>query len=349
MRSVLMSTIPRKLYQAGILLVLLAFLLSSCELSAPGEGETTTPAPEALFTAAAQTAEAMRLERFGKTQSPEAQSLIETAAGPAPTATSTTTITPAQSTPATAVSNPTAAGATGNQAEFVADVNIPDGTVFAPSQTFTKTWRLSNTGQTTWTTGYALVFIDGDLLGAEAAAPLPEEVAPGKNVDVSVDMVAPEQAGTYISYWKLKTPDGKIFGFGSTGSEAIWVKISVQAGAAALGTPESTPLANTSSAVQVSLSVDNPEVSDTCPHTFVFTAQLDLSKAATVAFALEAGDTAGSSIRVPLPVRKNLEAGSHQVVYEVTVTDSVTGWARVRVTEPAQAVSNQVNITLTCG
>jgi hypothetical protein len=292
----------------------------------------------------------MRLQRFGQTQSPEAQSLIETAAGPEPTATATLAITPTQVTPTIAVSNPTAAPATGgNQAEFVADVNIPDGTVFAPGQSFTKTWRISNTGQTTWTTGYTLVFIDGELLGAEAVVPLPEEVEPGDEVEVSVDMVAPEQAGSFISYWKMKTPDGTIFGFGSTGSEAIWVKITVQAGAAALATAESTPVASTSSAVQVALSVDNPNVSGACPHNFVFTAELVLSKAATVSFALEAGDTAGSSIHVPLPVRKNLEAGSHLVVFEVNIPQDVTGWARVRVTEPVQVVSNQVNISLTCG
>jgi hypothetical protein len=349
MKSVRAKNSPAKLHKAIILLVLLAFLLSSCELNAPGDEETTTPAPEALFTAAAQTAEAMRVQRFGRTQTPEAQSLIETAAGPEPSATITPTVGTPQPTPTTLISNPTAGADSGNRAEFVADVNIPDGTVFAPSQSFTKTWRISNTGQTTWTTGYALIFIDGDLLGAEAVVPLPEEVAPGKNVDVSVDMVAPDQAGTYISYWKMKTPDGKIFGFGSTGNEAIWVKITTQAGAAALETAASTPVASSDSTVQVTLSVDNPTVSGTCPHTFAFTAQLVLSKAATVAFALEAGDTAGSSIRVPLPVRKNLEAGSHLVVYEVTIPQDVTGWARVRVTEPVQVVSNQVNITLTCG
>ena len=239
MKPMLHNNYSAKLHKAAILLVLLAVMLSSCQLNAPGEDETTTPAPEALFTAAAQTAEAMRLQRFGQTQSPEAQELIETAAGPEPTATATMAITPTQVTPTIAVSNPTAAPATGgNQAEFVADVNIPDDTVFAPGQSFTKTWRISNTGQTTWTSGYSLVFIDGDLLGAEASVPIPKEVEPGDNVEVSVDMVAPEQDGSFISYWKMKTPDGTIFGFGSTGSEAIWVKITVQAGAAALETKQ---------------------------------------------------------------------------------------------------------------
>lgn len=334
---------------AAILLIVLALLLTSCELSAPGEAEATAPAPEALFTAAAQTAEAMRLERFGKTPSPQAQTLIETAAGPQPSATNPQATQPIQSTPTTAASGPTAAAPGADRAEFVADVNVPDDTVFAPDQSFTKTWRISNTGQTTWTTGYALIFIDGDLMGAEASVPIPEEVAPGKNVDISVDMIAPETAGSYISYWKLKTPDGKIFGFGSTGEEAIWVKIAVQGGAAALQTTSPTASTGSQTGVQVALSVDDPDFSGACPHTFAFTVQLTLDSAATITYALEAGDTAGTVVRVPAPATQNFDAGAHRVVYQVTLSQNIAGWARVRVTEPAQTVSNQVNFTLTCG
>jgi hypothetical protein len=334
---------------AAFLLVALTFMLASCELSAPGEAEPTAPDPEALFTAAARTAEAMRLERFGKTPSPKAQSLIETAAGPQPSPTlpaPTQSVQPATAT--TAPSGPTAAPAGANQAEFVADVNIPDGTVFAPEQSFTKTWRIANTGQTTWTTAYTLIFIDGDLMGAEASIPMPKEVAPGKEVEISVDMLAPDKAGTYTSFWKLKSPDGKIFGFGSAGSEAIWVKIEVQAGAVALDATTPTVSASANTALQASLSADNPEVTGTCPHTFVFTAQITLKEPATVTYALEAGDTSGGQIRVPAPATKNLEAGPHLVVYEVSLPQDIQGWARLRVTEPAQVVSNQVNFTLTC-
>jgi hypothetical protein len=349
MKVVLMDLGKQSRRLAALLLIALAFLLTSCQLSAPGQAEPTAPAPEALFTAAAQTADAMRLERFGKTPSPKAQSLIETAAGPQPSPTLPAPTQPAQAANATAApSGPTAAPDGANQAEFVADVNIPDGTVFAPEQSFTKTWRIANTGKTTWTTAYALIFIDGDLMGAEASVPMPEEVAPGKEVELSVDMLAPDKAGTYISYWKLKSPDGKIFGFGSTGSEAIWVKIEVQAGAVALDATTPTAVAGSNTALQASLSADNPEVTGACPHTFVFTAQITLGEPATVTYALEAGDTAGGQIRVPAPATKNLEAGPHLVVYEVALSQSTVGWARLRVTGPAQVVSNQVNFTLTC-
>src|SRR5271157_1067465 len=53
-----------------------------------------------------------------------------------------------------------------NWAQFVADVTVPDGTTLAPGATFTKTWRLENIGNCTWTTSYALVFSSGSAMGA---------------------------------------------------------------------------------------------------------------------------------------------------------------------------------------
>ena len=41
-------------------------------------------------------------------------------------------------------------------ATFVADVTIPDGTYINPGASFTKIWRLKNTGTCAWTTQFAL-------------------------------------------------------------------------------------------------------------------------------------------------------------------------------------------------
>jgi len=38
-----------------------------------------------------------------------------------------------------------------DRAQFISDVTVPDGTTFAPGATFTKTWRLKNSGTCTWT------------------------------------------------------------------------------------------------------------------------------------------------------------------------------------------------------
>lgn len=44
---------------------------------------------------------------------------------------------------------------------FVVDVNVLDGTVMAPSTTFTKIWRLCNSGSLNWPRGSQLVWTDG--------------------------------------------------------------------------------------------------------------------------------------------------------------------------------------------
>jgi hypothetical protein len=44
------------------------------------------------------------------------------------------------------------------------------------------------------------------------AAPLGDSGQPGDEVDVSVDLVAPETAGTHQGDWQLRAPDGTLFG-----------------------------------------------------------------------------------------------------------------------------------------
>jgi hypothetical protein len=335
------------------LLLTSALLMTSCGGAGSGSSQPTTPAPEALFTAAARTAEVMRQQRFGTPATPNPQSLIETAAAPSITPTLQPTITglgittPTLPAATTAAAPPPAASPTGtDQAEYVADVTVPDGTVFAPGESFEKVWRILNSGQTTWTTDYELVFIDGDLLGAPASVPMPVEVKPGEKVDIHIQMTAPEAPGDYASYWELRNAQGKIFGLGPTASEAIWVKISVQGGVALhTEVPSVTP---GGAITKVVLAVDNDIVVGTCPHTYVFTARISLSRATAVTYALEAGDTGGEEIKVPLPVTRNLEAGDHLAVYEITIPRDVSAWARLRVTEPVELISNQVNFSLSC-
>merc|ERR1719218_232475 len=78
-------------------------------------------------------------------------------------------------------------------ARFVADVSIFDGTQVAPGTPFTKIWRLKNVGEWAWPPGTQLTFVGGDQMSANLLVPLAREapVAPGEEVDVSVDMIAP--------------------------------------------------------------------------------------------------------------------------------------------------------------
>ena len=110
---------------------------------------------------------------------------------------------------------------------FVRDVTIPDGTVLAPGETFTKTWRLQNRGTCTWTPDYLLVFSSGAQMGSASAVRLPGYVAPGQTVDVSVTLTAPVSDGEYTGYWMLRNPSGVLFGYGDQANKAFYVEILV--------------------------------------------------------------------------------------------------------------------------
>jgi hypothetical protein len=126
------------------------------------------------------------------------------------------------------------------RAQFIADVNVPDGTTFAPATPFLKTWRLKNVGTCTWTTGYSLIFDSGERMGGPDSVPMPTNVAPGQTVDVSVNLSAPNAGGTYRGYWKFKNSLGAVFGIGSGGTKSFWVEIRVSGPTATPGTATAT-------------------------------------------------------------------------------------------------------------
>jgi hypothetical protein len=94
---------------------------------------------------------------------------------------------------------------------FVADVTIPDGTVFQPGQAFTKTWRVQNSGNCAWAATDALAYVDGAALATVDSVPAPA-IAPGQVADLSLPMRAPAQAGPYTSRWSMRAADGRTFG-----------------------------------------------------------------------------------------------------------------------------------------
>lgn len=106
------------------------------------------------------------------------------------------------------------------------DVTIPDNSQMYPGGAFIKTWRLQNIGTCSWK-GYVVAYFSGELMGAPSSVSLPQEVAPGHTVDISVDMVAPKTPGIYQSNWKLRTDSGAWFGIGPQGNAPFWVRIEV--------------------------------------------------------------------------------------------------------------------------
>lgn len=111
---------------------------------------------------------------------------------------------------------------------FVKDVSIPDGTILAPGETFTKVWRLKNRGTCTWTSDYMLVFSSGSQMGSTTAVRLPGTVAPGQTVDVSILLTAPFTPGSYSGYWILRNPSGALFGTGEKANIPFYVDIQVK-------------------------------------------------------------------------------------------------------------------------
>lgn len=107
-----------------------------------------------------------------------------------------------------------------NGMTFVADVTIPDGSAVVPGDYFRKTWRVMNNGTCDWTPGYSFVFVGGDRMNGNNIS-IPDYVAAGQTYDLSVDMVAPTDPGSYKGSWQMLAPTGSNFG------ETIWVKVVV--------------------------------------------------------------------------------------------------------------------------
>jgi len=119
-----------KIARALSFLIVLATIISACNLPS---NAPPTEEPNAVFTAAALTLQAQLtpIAQFFTPTLPPAQPTSTTAASPTPVPSST----PVPS--ATSVCD---------QAQYIKDVTIPDGSTFAPGATFTKTWRLKNAG-----------------------------------------------------------------------------------------------------------------------------------------------------------------------------------------------------------
>jgi hypothetical protein len=313
------------------LLLGLALVLMACS---SGDGEASpTPQPEAVLTAAAKTADA-QLTELAKPEDSSTPTQAATSSLP-PIATG-----PGTDFPVATTGLPPAPTGGLDLAEYWADITIPDGTDLAPGEAFTKIWQLRNSGTSTWTPEYSLAFFDGAQMSGPLTVPLTSTVSPGATVNVSVDLIAPESAGTYRGYWKMRNGSGEDFDY------AFFVEIDVMGGTPA-GTMTPRP-PGTGRVSEVALSVDADEATD-CPHTFVFTATFSLSGPATVTYRLEAGsDTPGFTFNLPGEITASFDGGTQSVNYFLDIQDTVEAWAQFHVLEPNDVSSNQVTFSLTC-
>ncbi|MDO9348510.1 MAG: NBR1-Ig-like domain-containing protein, partial [Anaerolineales bacterium] len=200
--------------------LVMLILISACGGRATPDASATL-AP--MYTAAAQTLQALSTQVALTPDVPPQATPIPT---PTPIAPLPTLIPPAPPAP---VPPAPPAVTRCDWVGFVSDVSVPDGSSFAPSTAFTKTWRLKNRGTCTWTTAYALAFSSGSPMGGPAAVNLLNSVAPGQVVDLSVNLTAPSAAGHYRGYWMLQNASGGKFGLGAQATTAFYVDINVAA------------------------------------------------------------------------------------------------------------------------
>ena len=186
-------------YLIGMFLVI-TILLSACNLPA------SKPAPSSqdlILTAAVQTVEAQLTQSSPNTQATQPVLVFTETSQPVqasetplpPTATATTE--PETEVP-TAIPTALPAAAPCNRAQFVKDLSYPDGSDVSSGTSFTKSWRLKNTGTCSWDSNYSLVFSGKNAMGGPSSQQLTSsKVHPGDTLDISVVLKAPGTAGAY--------------------------------------------------------------------------------------------------------------------------------------------------------
>jgi len=172
-----------------------ALALGACS---PAATATPTQAVDAIYTAAAQTIEAQAALATATPQPSET---------PKPTLTGTATLTAAATTPPTS----SALQNYCDNSVYISDVTFPDHTQVPAGQAFEKTWLIQNTGTCTWTTGYTIVFVAGEMMGGNTRA-ITESVAPKQQINVTVKLNAPNTPGSYTGNWRMANGKGEKFG-----------------------------------------------------------------------------------------------------------------------------------------
>lgn len=108
------------------------------------------------------------------------------------------------------VALPTAAPSSPDKASWQSQTPA-DGTSFNPGDKFNMTWKVKNTGTSTWSTKYLLRFYAGDQMAGPATSAFPKDVAPNDTVELTVALTAPSSAGKYLGNWVLTNADGVNF------------------------------------------------------------------------------------------------------------------------------------------
>lgn len=234
-----------------------------------------------------------------------------------------------------------------HDATFIQDVTIPDQSYIEKSAQFTKVWRVQNSGESTWTTAYKLVFDHGDRMGSPESISMPKDVKPGEVVDLSVDFIAPDTPGEYKSSWMFLSPQGKKFGVGKNGDLPVFVWIfSVEPNTG--GGPGG--IAGGANISNVTLGIDQGIYNGACPATLTLSWNITTSNAGDVLHTIDlVSNTSGFTF---FPVENYWasfsSAGTKNWTYLLIITSDVNATARINATGSSTVLSNIVGFTVNC-
>lgn len=190
-------------------------ILAGCSAAATPAPTTPTPVTPTADTqatfAVVQTQAVATAEAQMTLNAPTATPVTPTST-PAPTDTPTPAGTPTQTATPTHVfipwtKTPTAAPADYNCTVTAVKKSVSPVTV---GINFDTVWSLKNSGIKTWNSADLDVkYSSGDKLQSKGDLyDLPHDVAPNGTVDITVDMKAPANDGTYTTAWVINFPDG---------------------------------------------------------------------------------------------------------------------------------------------
>jgi hypothetical protein len=234
-------------------------------------------------------------------------SLVVTAGAPATTPTGA---------PPTAKPAAPAAQAPCAQLRYVSDVTIPDGAPVAPGAQFVKTWRVKNAGTCAFSGSLNFIGSGNPMGGSPTNFP---KIEVGQTADVTINLTAPAQPGSYQGTWQARASDG-------TALENLTVKITVTGEAATpvpavTATPQGPPASPTPTTGQVCILAYNDRNGD---------AQQDADESLLPGVVFALSDTSGpkesyTTDGVSEPhCFLNLPAGSYQITIKPPTNYSAT-------------------------
>ncbi|MEU3452857.1 NBR1-Ig-like domain-containing protein [Micromonospora sp. NPDC006766] len=102
-----------------------------------------------------------------------------------------------------------AAAADHDDSRFEGDITYPDGTLVPPNSSFTKVWRIRNTGTVVWA-NRSLARVNDTPCQTPVAVAIPQ-TKPGETVDIAVPVHTPSEPGSCKIFWKMADEEGRMF------------------------------------------------------------------------------------------------------------------------------------------